>query len=155
MTIKNLILEMIEEQLTENIGDAVSDLADTIKHDGYSKGLEASIADDYEVNPALLLRMFKQKYKKDPKDFVISNIDDKIIDAAKRKAKEFRSTAGFSGDFDKYVGKVFEGTVKRKYVFVAYTNRGIHAISIPAQKEMILSFKNQRDASRFLEKNIM
>jgi hypothetical protein len=155
MSIKNLILEMIEEQLTENIGDAVNDLADTIKHDGYSKGLEASIADDCEVNPALLLRMFKQKYKKDPKDFVISNIDDKIIDAAKRKAKEYRSTAGFSGDFEKYVGKVFEREGNKKYVFVAYTNKGIHVISIPAQKERLISFNNQRDASRFLEKNIM
>jgi hypothetical protein len=146
---------MIEEQLTENIGDAVNDLADTIKHDGYSKGLEASIADDYEVNPALLLRMFKQKYKKDPKDFVISNIDDKILDAAKRKAKDFRDTEGFSGDFEKYVGKVFERSEHKKYVFVAYTRKGIHAITIPSQKEVIISFNNQRDASRFLEKNIM
>jgi hypothetical protein len=154
MSMKKIILEMIEYQLTESIGDAVNDLADTIKHDGYSKGLEDKIADEYDVNPALLSRMFKQKYNKDPKDFVIVDIDDKILDAAKRKAKEYRNIAGFSGEFEKYVGKPFNRGDNKKYVFVAYTNKGIHAISIPAQKEKIISFENRRYASAFLRANI-
>jgi hypothetical protein len=154
-TFKQLMTEMT---LDESIGDAVTDLVDTIKNDGYSKGIEDEIAADYDVNPALLIRMFKQKYSKEPKDYKISkNDDEKGLQVAIRKAKESRKKFGVTGDFEEYVGKVFErkGRENTKYVFIAYTKQGIHAIRFPDFSERIISFQNRREASAFLRQNIM
>lgn len=155
--LKQHIIEAFKANLEmhESVGDAIKDLVDRIANDGYSPGLEKEVADDWDVKPELLLRMFKQKYNKEPKDMSISKNDSKVIDAAKRKAKEYRNQ--FSGQFDKYVGKIFErpGVPGKRYVFVAWTGKDIHIITIPDQKEMRLVFSNAQAASNFLDKNII
>lgn len=155
--LKQYIIETfkVNLQMHESVGDAIKDLVDRIAHDGYKKGLEKEVADDWDVNPALLIRMFKQKYNKEPSEMSVSKDDTKVIEAAKRKAKEYRNQ--FSGQFEKYVGKVFErpSAPGKRYVFVAWTGKDIHMITIPDQKEMRLVFSNAQAASNFLEKNII
>ena len=69
------------ESLNENsdLNDALNDLVDRLKHDGYVKGIEHEVAADWDVKPQLLLRMFKQKYNKDPEDMAISNDETKYV----------------------------------------------------------------------------
>jgi hypothetical protein len=145
----------LEESINESLADAMKDLVDRIGSDGYTKGLEKEVADDWDIKPELLTRMFKQKYNKEPSEMSISKDDSKVIEAAKRKAKEYRNQ--FSGQFDKYVGKIFErpGAPGKRYVFVAWTGKDIHMITIPDQKEMRLVFNNAQSAQSFLEKNII
>jgi hypothetical protein len=155
LNFKQYIIET-NSSIHESVGDAINDLVDRIKNDGYKPGLEKQVADEWEINPALLLRMFKQKYNnKEPKDFSISSVDDKIIANAKEKAKQYRNS--FSGEFSKYVGKVFQRPERpdKQYVFVAWTGKDIHAIEIPRQKEVRIRFANANSASFFLQKNIM
>ena len=143
-----------KEFMSESLADAMKDLVDRIGADGYKAGLEKEVADDWEIKPELLTRMFKQKYNKEPKDMSISTDNSKIIDAAKRKAKEYRNQ--FSGQFDKYVGKVFKDPTRGKeYVFVAWTGKDIHMITIPDQKEMRFAFSNPNAAANYLRKNII
>jgi hypothetical protein len=145
----------LEESINESLADAMKDLVDRIGSDGYTKGLEKEVADDWDIKPELLTRMFKQKYNKEPSEMSISKDDSKVIEAAKRKSKEYRNK--FSGQFDKYVGKVFErpSVPGKRYVFVAWTGKDIHMITIPDQKEMRLVFNNSQSAQSFLEKNII
>ena len=157
MSIKQFIFESFKDKLNENeyLNDAMKDLVDRLKNDGYRKGIEQEVASEWDVKPELLSRMFRQKYNKEPKDMVISNDDTKVIEAAKRKAKQYRNQ--FSGDFDKYVGKIFErpSAPGKKYVFVAWTGKDIHAISIPKQEERRIVLPNSRAAADFLRKNII
>lgn len=142
------------EYINESLADAMKDLVDRISTDGYKAGLEKEVADDWDIKPELLIRMFKQKYNKEPKDMSISTDNSKIIDAAKRKAKDYRNQ--FSGQFDKYVGKVFKDPTRGKeYVFVAWTGKDIHMISIPKQEERRLAFSNTNAAANYLQKNIV
>ena len=150
-TFKTLI-EEISSEMNESVADAIEDLVDQIKHDGYSKGMEDYVADEYEVNVGLLKRLFKQKYGKEPGEMSISNSDEKVVAAAKRKAAESRSR--FSGSLDKYVGKIFLRQNK-KYVFVAWTGKDIHCITIPDQREIYLRFANIKSAQSYLVKNII
>ena len=144
-----------KEYLKENLGDAMNDLVDRLKNDGFKPSLVKDVADDWEINPVLLNRMFVQKYNREPKDFSASDGDkDKIIAAAKNAAKTYRDTK-FSGDFDKYVGKIFKGNHNREYAVVAWTGKDIHALRLPDQKKMMLSFNNSISALAFLKKNIL
>lgn len=138
--------------ISESVGEAINDLVDRIKTDGYTDNLEKKVADEWEINPALLVRMFKQKYNKEPKEMNISNDDSKIVAAAKKKAAQYRGQ--FSGQFEKYVDEIFVRN-SQKLVFVAWTGKDIHAITIPAQKEVRLVFKNTQSAQSYLEKNII
>jgi hypothetical protein len=142
-------------QLQENLSDAMNDLVDRLKHDGYVKGIEHEVAADWDVKPQLLLRMFKQKYNKEPKDMDISTDETKYVEAAKKKAAKYRNQ--FSGEFDKYVGKVFErpNVPGKKYAFVAWTGKDIHVISIPKQEERRLTFPNTAAGEKFMRKVII
>lgn len=158
LRLKEFIERNSNFELNENVGDAINDLVDRIRNDGYEKGLEKEVADEWEINSALLVRMFKQKYNKEPKDMAVTNVskdDAKVIEVAKQKAKEYRNS--FSGQFDKYVGKVFQrpDRTDKKYVFVAWTGKDIHAISTPKQEEIRIVFPNARSAAAFLDKYVI
>ena len=156
LELKHYIIEAFKTNLKmhESVGDAVNDLVDRIAHDGYKKGIEKEVADDWDVNAALLVRMFKQKYNKEPSEMKISKDDSKVIEAAKRKAKEYRNK--FSGQMDKYVGKIFKDPTRGKeYVFVAWTGKDMHLITIPDQKEVQLTFGNIAAAQKYLSKHII
>jgi hypothetical protein len=144
-----------KEYLGENLGDAMNDLVDRLKTDGFKPNLVKDVADEWEINPALLQRMFTQKYNREPKDFSAGTDEkDKVIEAAKKAARAYRNTS-FSGKFDKYVGKIFKGNHNREYAFVAWTGKDIHALKIPDQKKILLTFNNADSAYKFLEKNIL
>lgn len=154
---KEYIAEQIEEYLIENsdLNSAMADLVDQIKNDGYEKGMEDEIADDWDIKVQLLVRMFEKKYGKKPQDFKISDNTGKIVAAAKKAAKEYRND--FSGTYDKYVGKIFERPDRKgkQYVFVAWTGKDIHVITIPDQKERRITFRNARSGEAFMKKHIL
>ena len=104
-------MKTFKEFFAESIGAAVNDLVDRIRNDGYTRGVEKEVADDWEVNPALLTRMFKKKYNKEPSEMSIDKDETKVIEAAKRAAAAHRNK--FTGEFSKYVGRIFESRQKK------------------------------------------
>ena len=136
---------------TSDLNDAIKDLVDRIKNDGFANDLVKNVADDWAIKAPLLDRMFTQKYGKAPKDFVIKDIEAKVVEVAKRKAEEFRKQ--FSGGMDTYVGKTFSEPDGRKYAFVAWTGKTIYAISVPGMKKYTISFNHIKHAISYMDKH--
>lgn len=147
--------------MSANINDAIKDLKSELAGGKeYTPELLKQIADDWEVNPALLIRGFKTATGKDPSDFVMA--DKGALEAAStktaiEKAKKVYKDLGYRGGVD-ILGKVFRREKvgdPRPLVAIAYSREGIEYIDSATMKHMVLSFGHRDGAERFLRKHLI
>jgi hypothetical protein len=147
--------------LNSAINELKRELADGTE---WTPELLKGIADDWDVNPALLIRKFKEATGKDPADYhVVSkkDLDKVMLDRARVLAKKTLSdyrALGMTGGVD-ILGKIFNyngaGGQKKVGVSIAYTRDGIEFIRAEDGKHMVLRFPNQTVASNFIGKRLL
>jgi len=146
--------------MSANINDAIKDLKSELAGGKeYTPELLKQIADDWEVNPALLIRGFKTATGKDPSEFHIADkagLDQKMlaraIEKAKLKAKAYRGGVDISGKTFTYDNKAGK---KAPAVAIAFTRDGLEHIDVNTGNHMVLHFPNQNAAWKYLEKHIL
>ena len=151
------------------MSDLNSAINDHLKHelaDGteWTPELLKGIADDWDVNPALLIRKFREATGKDPADYHVVNkndLDKVMLDRAHVLAKKALSdyrALGMTGGVD-ILGKIFNyngaGGQKKVGVSIAYTRDGIEFIRAEDGKHMVLHFPNQSAASNYIRKHLL
>lgn len=146
--------ELVEAM--SDLGDALKDLKATIAKDGYKPGLEKEIASDWDVNPALLARKFKEQYGKDPKDYVApdtSGMSKKAYEAGMKHVRNWVSK-NIRGGESPLEGKTFERN-NVPLIAMAWTSKGLYTWRVDNQSPWIISFPNQMSASRYIDKNVL
>lgn len=135
--------------ITESdLEDAIDDMKSRIEKNGYSKGLENEVADEWDVKAPLLLRMFKQKTGRDPDDYKRTDMTDKLRAVAVKKAKD--DAKRYTGGAD-ISGKLFVRDGK-EYAAIAWTSSGLHVIQVEDGRPFVISFSNAATAYKMIKK---
>lgn len=138
------------------LNDALKDLKDRLKTQEYTPELLADVCDEWEINPALLLRKFKEQTGKDPSEFKIADntkLNQKTYEAAKRVAVEW-TAKNISGGTSAILGQPFEYD-GIPHIAAAWTRDGIHCVDARNLRVMRISFSNLAAASRYIEKHLL
>lgn len=146
--------ELIEAM--SDLGDAIKDLKSTIAKDGYKSGLEKEIADDWDVNPALLVRKFKEQYGKDPKDYVAPDtgtMNKKAYEAGMKHVRDWVSK-NIQGGESNVEGKTFVNN-NVPLIAMAWTSKGLYCWRTDKQEVWILRFANQTAAYKYITTHIL
>ena len=150
------------ETLSEDLNSALKELKQELAGGKeYTPEMLKGIADDWEVNPALLIRKFKEATGNDPADYKIMDkgaLDKTLTTRAEAKAREIYKQRGFHGGVD-ILGKKFTynnnaGKV-RPGVAIAYSRAGLEYVSVDTGEHRGISFSNQHDASNYLRKHLL
>ena len=152
-----------EEVLTEDLNSALKDLKQELAGGKeYSPEMLKGIADDWEVNPALLIRKFKEATGKDPADYKIMDKETMgkvVFEAGKKKATEWVKH-NIQGGTSSLLGKPFtykdkETGQESQYVAAAWTGRGLHGWNITKQAIYTISFPNSTAAAKYIDAHIL
>lgn len=141
----------------QNLNDALKDLKDRLKHQEYTPEMLKDISDDWEINPALLIRKFKEQTGKDPSEFKMANADElnkKTYEKAKEVAADWAKRNIANPEASPVLGKPFE-RAGVPYVAAAWTSRGLHAVDARNLAVMTIHFSNREAAYKFLMKNVV
>ena len=123
------------------INEALADLHETIREDGFSDGLVETIAKDYDVRPELLARLFEQKHGRAPADYKVASradlkkteeafLQEKIEDAISAAKFEMMRYRGGGDLAASVLGKVFDHETGGKMVAVCVSSRGLIAVRV-------------------------
>lgn len=142
----------------KNLNDAIKDLKDRLKDQKYTSEMLNEVADDWELNPVLLLRKFKELTGKDPSEITFSDENDleqKSVQRAKDIAASWAEkniVGGVKGSA--VLGKVFgyEGIL---HVAAAWTSAGLHAVDVRNMEMMRIRFNSREYAQRYITQNVL
>ncbi len=159
---KKKIAEAVES-LSEDLNAALKDLKSELAGGKeYTPEMLKGIADDWEVNPALLIRKFKEATGKDPADYKIMDKETMgkvVFEAGKKKATEWVKH-NIQGGTSSLLGKPFtykdkETGQESQYVAAAWTGRGLHGWNITKQAIYTISFPNSTAAAKYIDAHIL
>lgn len=141
----------------QNLNDALKDLKDRLKDQKYTPELLKDVADDWEINPALLIRKFKEQTGKDPSEFKMANaeeINKKTYEKAKEVAVDWAKRNIADPEASPVLGQPFdyEGI---PHIAAAWTSRGLYCVDARNLKVMVIRFSNREAAMKFLMKNVV
>lgn len=141
----------------QNLNDALKDLKDRLKHGAYTPEMLKDVSDDWEINPALLIRKFKEQTGKDPSEFTMANTDElnkKTYEKAKEVAANWAKRNIANPEASPVLGQPFEYE-GIPHVAAAWTSRGLHCVDARNLQVMIIRFSNRDAAVKFLMKNVV
>ena len=155
------ITESLQESAAD-LNDALKDLKNTLASDGYSPNVVKQVADDWDVNPALLARKFKEATGKDPQDFQMADkesLGKAQFEAGKRKAREWVAK-NIRGGESPLEGKPFTFVDKKanqsyQLVASAWTGTKLHAWNITKNSFWEITFPNIDAAAKYIDAHLL
>lgn len=155
------ITESLQESAAD-LNDALKDLKNTLASDGYSPNVVKQVADDWDVNPALLARKFKEATGKDPQDFQMADkesLGKAQFEAGKRKAREWVAK-NIRGGESPLEGKPFTFVDKKanqsyQLVASAWTGTKLHAWNITKNSFWEITFPNVGAAAKYIDAHLL
>ena len=118
-----------------DLNSAIQSIVGEIRHGKFDETTVVSIAEEFELNPKLLVRKFEEKYGCHPSEFKTADTQAVSIEAATRKAKEI--AAKYTGGVD-ICGKVFTTDSGRHGVAAVYAKDGLHFVRVDSLEHWIV-----------------
>lgn len=134
--------------MTTDLNSALIDLKSRIAS-GFTAGIVAEVADDWDVRPELLDRKFREATGKAPEDFAVLDVSAALRSRARALAAEWRKE--FRGGDGSLTGRTFFLS-GREMVAAAWSSEGIHCIRVDSGERRIVTFPNIAAAAAYIER---